>query len=331
MSRVLRPQLPGVAFHITARTQGKQPWFDEGLRNAVERHIREGVASSDARLLAYIVMPNHFHIVLRQGMRPLGWIMQPIMRRIALSVQRRHQLQGHVFERRFRSIACNDAEYLRNAIVYTHLNAQRAGLSPAYRWSSAVLYERGVSRDVCDVAVTFALRLFADAPTDSDIMLRAAYARYLAWRMARDNAIATGKIHLVAKPRFAAGDAHFAQSFCSLPDAPCVPRRDLRDEAIKILHGISLDVDIDDLRGRGLTHHQSELRRELIAALLQKRYAGRKIANFFCVSDSTVSRIATQMRYAPLETAGHGTTHPARIANQQGRAVPSRGQSTSVP
>ncbi len=305
MSRVKRPQLPGAAFHLTARTQGKQPWFEENLRTTIERHIVEGVTSSDARLLAYIVMPNHFHIVLRQGMRPLGWVMQPIMRRIALAVQRRYQLQGHVFERRYRSITCGDADYLRRAIVYTHLNAKRAGLSDAYRWSSAALYEQKAPNDTCDVAVTFALRLFADAPDDSELQLRAAYARYVAWRSARDEAKSAGAAHNELEPICAAGNAHFMKSFCAIPALNAAPTADLRDKARDLLLGIDGDVAIHELRSSRLTHEKSRIRRELIAALLQHRYPTGKIANFLRVSDSTVSRVATGMRYADLERAGN--------------------------
>jgi REP element-mobilizing transposase RayT len=298
MSRVCRPQMPGVAFHITARTQGREPWFEEPLRPIIERHVVEGVTSTDAQFLAYVIMPNHFHIVLRQGTRTLGWIMQPIMRRIALLVQRRYRIEGHVFERRFRSVECRDADHLRRAIVYTHLNPERAGLeSESYRWSSAVLYEADRDEN-CAVAVTSALRLFAGAPDDAEMQLRACYARYMKWRRTKDAFDNVGDLCSEAEPICAAGDAHFIKSFCALPATNGRPSLDLRDKAIELLRQIAPDQKVDVFRVSRLPSTLSARRRELIAALVQARYPGHAIANFLRISDTAVSRIATAMRYS---------------------------------
>src|SRR5687767_3318846 len=99
MSRATRQYINGGVFHITARTQGKRPWFTQRLRGVVVEIIVKGVALSDAKLLAYAVMPNHFHMVVVQGGMTLGTVMQPIMRRIALLIQRSRKCSGHVFER----------------------------------------------------------------------------------------------------------------------------------------------------------------------------------------------------------------------------------------
>jgi putative transposase len=302
MGRVSRPQMPGVAFHITARTQGKAPLFEERLRTTIERHIREGVNSSDAMLLAHVVMPNHFHIVLRQGMHPLGWIMQPIMRRTALLVQRAFDIKGHVFERRFRSHACEDADHLRRSIIYTHLNPRRAHLCDAhtdYAWSSGYLYLREAAKlDVCDVAVTMALQMFGKQPTDSLDDMRRAYLEYLEWRIEKDKHDEEGTACPTREPLMAAGDAHFLRSFCALPPTNGRPTKDLRDHAIVLLSAIDNQLSIDALRKRNLPRNLTAARKELIAGLLQTRYKGCDIANFFRTADSTVSRVAIAMRYA---------------------------------
>src|SRR5690606_28499612 len=92
-----------------------------------------------AELFAYVIMPNHLHLVLRQGEEPLWRFMQPYLRRIAIQVQRTHEREGRVFERRYRDRYCADADHLRTAILYTHLNPIRAGLCSdprEYPWSS---------------------------------------------------------------------------------------------------------------------------------------------------------------------------------------------------
>jgi hypothetical protein len=245
-------------------------------------------------------MPNHFHIVLRQGMRPLGWIMQPIMRRTALMVQRRFEMSGHIFERRFRSTICRDADHLRRAIVYTNLNPERAGIcaADAYQWSSALLYRDGAdAADKCNVAINSALQLFAGQPDMSEMQLRACYRRYVAWRLEKDRQDACGMVATSLEPLSAAGDAYFLDHFCAIPPMNGRPSADLRDRAHELLRSISETVTIESLRRSRLSRRCTDIRRQLIASLLQQRYRVCDIASFLRISDSAVSRIAIAMRY----------------------------------
>ena len=63
MGRKLREQARGVAFHITGRTLDH--WFQGKVAASAEQILLEGIATSDALLLAHIVMPNHFHLVVQ--------------------------------------------------------------------------------------------------------------------------------------------------------------------------------------------------------------------------------------------------------------------------
>jgi hypothetical protein len=158
------------------------------------------------------------------------------------------------------------------------------------------MYERDFP-EACDVAVAFALRLFAYRADCPHGELRASYLKYLAWRIEKDQHDAAGKLLMEAEPRMPAGDVHFLQSFCALPAFLSRPSADLRDKAIELLSRGAVDVDIDDLRQPRITHRLTGIRRELIAALLEQRYSGRRIANFFRIADSTVSTIASHLRY----------------------------------
>ena len=138
MGRRLRPHLPGATFHLTSRLHAGLPRFTPGMRTRAVGILREEVDRSDIDMLAYVIMPNHFHLVLRQGEAPLHRFMQPWLTRIALLVQRTWGCVGHVFERRYRDSVC-DLDHLRHAIDYTHRNPVRAGLCrlpDRYAWSS---------------------------------------------------------------------------------------------------------------------------------------------------------------------------------------------------
>ena len=117
MGRRLRPHLPGATFHLTSRLHAGLPRFTPGMRTRAVGILREEVDRSNVDMLAYVIMPNHFHLVLRQGEAPLHRFMQPWLTRIALLVQRTWGCVGHVFERRYRDSLC-DLDHLRYAIDY---------------------------------------------------------------------------------------------------------------------------------------------------------------------------------------------------------------------
>lgn len=291
--------MPGMAFHITARIVRKEPLF-QSVEAAAERIIVDGIASSDAFLLAHVVMPNHFHMIIRQGQHPLGAIMQPIMRRLALLIQHSRQIQGHIFERRFRSNAFEDAIYLRRSIVYSDMNPLRAGLCthPAdYPWCShSRIVARSSPPEEQHNLITV-LQLFAQHASDDFEYLRAAYLNYVKWRMAKDAHDRAGKIYRKPEPSTDFGDQHFATTFRLIPRAPESRRPDLRDRAMFVLEDIDRECRIEQLRRRTLSRRLSPIRDELIAALLQGGYRNYRIADFFGVSPSKVSRIAIAMRY----------------------------------
>src|SRR5688572_8412211 len=143
MPRRLRLYAPNGIFHITARTQGRQHWFDEPVRDAICAAIEIALRRTDAKLRGCVVMSNHLHLLVQQGELPLCAFMQPLLCRIALAVRRKYNLTGHIFERRFWERLCSDTVYLATLLDYIHHNPVRAELcaSPRdWRWSSFGVY-----------------------------------------------------------------------------------------------------------------------------------------------------------------------------------------------
>ncbi len=73
-------------------------------------------------------MPNHFHLLLETGKKPVGRVMQSVLTGYALAFNRRHKRAGHLFQNRFKSILCEREPYLRELVRYIHLNPLRANL-----------------------------------------------------------------------------------------------------------------------------------------------------------------------------------------------------------
>jgi REP element-mobilizing transposase RayT len=312
MGRQLRANLPGVAFHLTARTQGHEPLFC-GMESAAARMIRRVARRSAARLVAYAVMPNHLHVVLVQGARPLSDYMQPLLTRVALLARRYRKHEGHVFERRYRASACLDADYFRNAIAYVHLNPVRAGLcrEPGeYSFTSHSAY-CGAVADVAPgfaASIDHALRIFSHDASAARELREADYVNFLSWRLAMDGYLESGGIPggplAPRRPSTAGGNRCWAEDLARRdPNAPgartetaVVAREDLRRIALLVLREAAPEMGLDALRSGERLRDVVRVRRLVIARALMVGYAPGQIARFLNVSRAAVSRVAVDHR-----------------------------------
>lgn len=318
MARTPRSHLPGAVFHLTARTQGHEPWFTEPVRTRIVDYAVSAIGASDANLLAYAIMPNHLHLVVRQGDWPLERVMQPLLRRTAGLVQRTHGIEGHVFERRFDDRPCLDPSYVRNAILYVHLNPVRACLVPhpvAYRWTSHSAFQTDdvESSSMHPVlAVESALRLFAPRDGLGLDELRRAYRRHVGWRIRCDRHAAAEQLGHDPGPRpppppVRYGDLYWSHAFVPLVrgSAPRTHgdalvgsplRPDLGDIARQTLAehppGIELERVRSGFKGRAVVR----VRRAMILRMSEFGYPGHAIAQYLRVSDQCVSNVLAAER-----------------------------------
>jgi REP element-mobilizing transposase RayT len=305
MSRNFRSYQPGMVFHVTSRTNGKEHWFDETIRTEVVSILATCFRRSDAQLLAYVVMTNHFHLILRQGGTPLGRIMQSINTRIALCVQRYLGRTGHIFERRYRERPCADPDYLRNAIVYTHLNPVRAGFCgdvAEYRWSSHMSYMRhplllhDAHPNTPDL--TPATEVFADATHRTSAPARSDYERFLKWRLKCD--LVADDPEKPTAPRCADGDEYWALHFggakrVSRGLAIEKLRPDLRDLVRQTLRDVAPGLTLELLRLRSSARMIVSVRRIIVKRAVLAGFRGAHIARYLNVSEATVSVILSSL------------------------------------
>lgn len=128
MPRQARLDYPGALNHVIGRGVARGRIFDDARDyERFEKDLSELVIAASARCLAWALLPNHFHLLVRTGRRPLKWLMQHLLTRHALHYNRRHRRVGHLFQNRYRSILCQDDPYLAELARYIHLNPLRAG------------------------------------------------------------------------------------------------------------------------------------------------------------------------------------------------------------
>ena len=142
MARGPRLDAPGTLHHVMMRGIEKRRIFEtnrdrEDFLNRLGKIIQQG----QARCFAWVLIPNHAHILLRTGPTPLSNMMRRLLTGYAVSFNLRHERSGHLFQNRYRSIVCQEDAYLLELVRYIHLNAIRAGLVKniegldRYRWS----------------------------------------------------------------------------------------------------------------------------------------------------------------------------------------------------
>ncbi len=299
MPRKRRLYLPKAGFHITARTQGGAPSFTPDIRTAIARDIEDAVPSFGHVPLAYVVMPNHFHLVLQQGDGPLAWVMQRVMQRAVVHVRRTFPGEGHVFGRPYWASACANPAYLRRAILYTHLNPVKAHLcetAEAYPWSSHSAYVSGNSMREGKL-------LFADQSAD-DVALRSSYLRFIDYCMfQRANRIPGDWLlpdgpHRIKLPSAPLGDAHWASNYAAVaqPDPFTHLNIDVARPALVLLSRINRDVTLDMIRTAGRSRMLNGIRTQLVEGLVMYGCRTTAISRCLRVSPSLVSKVRRAMR-----------------------------------
>ena len=144
MGRSLRAASGDLVYHVLNRANARRTLFaDEGDYAAFERVLAQACTRVSMRLLAYCVMPNHWHLVVwpRQDgdlSRFMNWLTLTHTQRWH---QHRHSVgEGHVYQGRFKSFPVETNEYCLTVCRYVERNPVRAGLverAEQWRWSSA--------------------------------------------------------------------------------------------------------------------------------------------------------------------------------------------------
>jgi putative transposase len=98
------------------------------------------------RVLAYCLMPNHFHLVLwPRGDGDLSRWMQWLLTAHVRRYHRHYQGSGHVWQGRFKAFPIQQDEHLLTVLRYVERNPVRANLverAEQWAWSSAPLWCR---------------------------------------------------------------------------------------------------------------------------------------------------------------------------------------------
>ena len=146
MPRTAREKSCTGIYHIMMRGIDKRSIF---MQNQDYKQfliqLQRAKIKSDINVLAYCLMKNHVHLLLKEGHEEIGNTVRRINVGYALYHNYTHERVGHLFQDRFKSEAVNDDGYLYTVFRYIHQNPVKAGLVNKiedYPWSSYGEYLR---------------------------------------------------------------------------------------------------------------------------------------------------------------------------------------------
>lgn len=129
MPRRSRIDAYGALHHVIVRGNArKKIFFDDEDREQFLERLGTLLKETGTICYAWALIPNHFHLLLKTGPSSLSTVMRRFLTGYAVSFNRRHHRWGHLFQNRYKSILCQEENYLLELTRYIHLNPLRAKL-----------------------------------------------------------------------------------------------------------------------------------------------------------------------------------------------------------
>ena len=144
MARPLRIEFKGALYHILSRGNERRNIFFGDADYKVFLGVLEEMSDRfEVDIFAYVLMSNHYHLLIRTNQGNLSKSMQWVGTTYTRRFNLQHFRSGHLFQGRFKSILVQNDAYLMQLSCYIHRNPLRAGLVNRladYRWSSYRTY-----------------------------------------------------------------------------------------------------------------------------------------------------------------------------------------------
>ncbi|QSX05664.1 transposase [Sedimentibacter sp. zth1] len=112
-------------------------------KNKVLEIVKEIREELEFYVIAYCIMDNHMHLLIKIDEEKLGTLMKKINVKYAMYYNKVEKRYGHVFQDGFKSEAVEDVNYLIGVLRYIHNNPVKAGIVKnieEYKWNSVSEY-----------------------------------------------------------------------------------------------------------------------------------------------------------------------------------------------
>ncbi|HHU87683.1 MAG TPA: hypothetical protein GXZ25_12960 [Peptococcaceae bacterium] len=149
MGRKPRVEFKGAIYHVIKRGNNRDYIFQgREDKESLLRYIAYAKEDGGFNLMGYVIMDNHYHLIIQTEDKPLSKIMQTVNNRYSKDYNKRHSRSDHVFGGRYKGILVLDDRYLFTLLRYIHYNPVRAKVCEKiaqYKWSSDHYYRKNIN------------------------------------------------------------------------------------------------------------------------------------------------------------------------------------------
>lgn len=154
MARKPRVEFEGATYHVMCRGNRQEAIFRDGKDHELFLDTLGEVSARNGWLIhAFVLMGNHYHLLLETPEPNLVDGMSWFQSTYAQRFNARHRVWGHLFPGRYKALPVDQGEYFRTVANYAHLNPARAhvfdlknGNLTDFKWSSFPGYMRPAKR-----------------------------------------------------------------------------------------------------------------------------------------------------------------------------------------
>ena len=144
MARPIRIEFEGAVYHVTSRgNELRKIFFSKKDYEKFREYVGEAKEKYRFILHGYVLMTNHYHLLIETPEKNLSRIMHHINSSYTTYTNVKRKRSGHLFQGRFKAIIVDKDSYLLELSRYLHLNPVRAKIAERpedYPYSSYKTY-----------------------------------------------------------------------------------------------------------------------------------------------------------------------------------------------
>ena len=146
MARPLRIQFPGAYYHITCRgIERRHIYMNSDDRTRFLKFLEESLEIYQVVLHAYVLMTNHFHILIQTKKANCSEFMRHFNIRYTGWFNWHHNRKGNLYQGRYHAYLVDADHYLLEVSRYLHLNIVRTkhmqSSASSEQWHYAKMYQ----------------------------------------------------------------------------------------------------------------------------------------------------------------------------------------------
>ena len=275
MARKPRIEYPGGIYHVIQRANNREFFFeDNAMKELLLDLITDYREKLGFELFGYVIMSNHYHLIIRQTEISLHKVMHHILSVFSRRYNLVNHRSGHVFESRYKAIPVMDDKYILSLLRYIHKNPVEANICAKvsdYAWSSDHIYRKNEKENGL-VDINYILDLISE---DRGMSLKS-YSEFMDDNVKEDIAA------------FEAVDFIGEKELQILDDYLKIERKSLDQILLKTVQDIEL---FEEIKSGSRRRHLTEYKKEFISVAIREGYSTEKIGDFISVSRSAVSRM----------------------------------------